>query len=101
MKNEFIRVRVSEEEKEIITDKALSSYRILSQYIRDCALQKEIIVIDGLKEIDSDLRRIGNNLNQLTALANQGSINCINLDEMKNEVNKIWQSVNSCLQKAM
>ena len=29
MKNEFIRVRASEEEKEIITDKALSSYRLL------------------------------------------------------------------------
>lgn len=98
-RTDFIRVRVTPEEKKIITEKALSSYRLLSDYIRDCALEKEIVVIPGLEETARELRRIGNNLNQLTVLAHQKQATFFNLEELKKEVGRLWQSVNSCLPK--
>lgn len=98
-RTEFIRVRVTPEEKKIIIKKALSSYRQLSDYMRDCALEKEITVIPGLEETAKELRRIGNNLNQMTVLAHQDKAQFFNLEELKKEVGRIWQFVNSSLPK--
>ena len=77
-RTEILKFRVTSEEKEIITHKALSSYRLVSQYLRDCALEKEITVINGADNVAEELRRIGNNINQIA----------------------IWQSLNSLLRIA-
>jgi len=98
-RTEFIRVRVTPEEKQIIMKKALSSYRLLSDYMRDCALDKEIIAVDGLDDMAKELRQIGNNLNQLTVLAHQNKAQFFSLEEMKMEAGQVWQSVNSSLPK--
>lgn len=98
-RTEFIRVRVTPEEKKIIVRKALSSYRQLSDYMRDCALEKEIVAIPGLEEAAKELRRIGNNLNQMTVLAHQNKAQFFNLEEIKKELGQIWQFVNSSLPK--
>ena len=58
-KTEILKFRVTPEEKEIITRKALSSYRLLSKYLRDCALDKKIVVVNGADTIADELRRIG------------------------------------------
>ena len=50
-RSEILTFRVTPEEKELIETKALSSYRLVSMYLRDCALDKEIIVIDGVKDV--------------------------------------------------
>lgn len=63
-------------------------------YLRDCALDKEIIVIDVLKELTTEFRRIGNNLNQITKAVNSG-VYAVDLAETKKEMQKIWQSLNS------
>ncbi len=62
----IIPFRVTPEEKEKIIEKAFTSYREPSMYLRDCALNKQIIVVPGAEQIAGELRRIGNNLNQLT-----------------------------------
>ena len=93
-RTEILTFRVTPEEKKRIETKALSSYRLVSMYLRDCALDKEIIVIDGVKELSAELRRIGNNLNQITKAVNSG-IYAVDLTETKKEVQKIWQSLNS------
>ena len=41
-------------------------------YLRDCALGKKIIVVKGVDEVANELRKIGNNLNQLTRAVNSG-----------------------------
>ena len=41
-----------------------------SDYVTSCCLGKKIIIIDGLKEVLRQQKAIGNNLNQLTVLAN-------------------------------
>lgn len=96
-RTEILTFRVTPEEKKLIETKAYSSYRLVSMYLRDCALDKEIIVIDGVKELPNELRRIGNNLNQITKAVNSG-VYAVDLTETKKEVQKVWQSLNSLLQ---
>lgn len=93
-RTEILTFRVTPEEKKLIETKALSSYRLVSMYLRDCALDKEIIVIDGVKDVATELRRIGNNLNQITKAVNSG-VYAVDLTETKKEVQKVWQSLNS------
>lgn len=93
-KTEIIKFRVTPEEKEILEEKAYGSYRTMSRYLRDCALEKEIVIINGADEIAYELRRIGNNLNQLTHAVNSGYVHEINLTETKLEVARVWQLLN-------
>ena len=99
-KTEILKFRVTPEEKEIITRKALSSYRLISRYLRDCALEKPITVIYGVDEIAEELRRIGNNVNQIARLVNAGFITEVNLTETREELKEIWRSLNSLVQAA-
>ena len=43
-------------------------------------------MIEDLKEVAKQLRAIGNNLNQLTALSNMGRVSIVNLDGMTQEL---------------
>jgi hypothetical protein len=99
-KTEILKFRVTSEEKEIITHKALSSYRLVSQYLRDCALEKPITVINGADNVAEELRRIGNNVNQIVRAVNSGYATEVNLTETREELRAIWQSLNSLLRTA-
>ena len=41
----------------------------MSDYVTACCLGKQVVVIDGLKEVLKELKSIGRNLNQLVTLA--------------------------------
>lgn len=99
-KTEILKFRVTPEEKEIITHKALSSYRLVSQYLRDCALEKQITVINGADNVAEELRCIGNNVNQIARAVNAGFVTEANLTETREELRAIWQSLNSLLRTA-
>ena len=51
-----------------------------SDYVTACCLRKRIVILDGLKEVLRQQKAIGNNLNQLTVLANMGKVQFANLD---------------------
>lgn len=97
-RTEILSFRVTLEEKETITEKALSSYRLVSMYLRDCALGKKVLAVKGLEETETQLRRIGNNLNQLTRAVNCGEVSAVNLVEFREEVAGVWQLLNGVLQ---
>ena len=99
-KTEILKFRVTPEEKEFITHKALSSYRLVSQYLRDCALEKEITIINGADHVAEELRRIGNNVNQIARAVNAGFVTEANLTETREELKAIWQSLNLLLRVA-
>ena len=99
-KSIIIPFRVTPEEKALLEEKSYGHYRLMSDYIRDCVFKKEIIIINGLDEFADELRRIGNNLNQLTRAVNSGYAQVIDLDETRKEVKKLWQSLNSLAQIA-
>ena len=60
-----------------------------SDYVTACCLGKRIVILDGLREVLRQQKAIGNNLNQLTVLANMGKVQLANLDTAAQEFAKI------------
>ena len=98
-KNRHFNFRVNEKEYNKIKSQIEKSKLNTSEYLLRTAMKKEIIVIDGLEEIIIQLRKIGNNINQLTKLSNQGSITNVDLENVKEELKNIWQLLNLLIQK--
>lgn len=98
-KNRHFNFRVNEKEYNKIKSKIEKSKLNTSKYLLRTAMDKDIIVVDGLEEIIMQLRKIGNNINQLTKLCNQGRITNINLEDVKKEMKSIWQLLNLLIQK--
>ena len=75
--------------------------RNFSQYARIMCLSGLMITTDfsDLKNLTTELGRIGNNINQLTRLANEKIITVIDLKELRMEVNNIWQLLKQLVQK--
>ena len=61
-------------------------------------MDKEMVVINGLEEGITQVRKIGSNINQLTRLSNQGSITNVDLENVKEELKNIWQLLNLLIQ---
>ena len=72
---------VTEADSRRIHQKAEACGMSLTQYLTDCAVGKEIVRIDALAEFIRALKAQGNNLNQLTTLANMGRITAVNVRE--------------------
>ncbi|WP_443662416.1 plasmid mobilization protein [Clostridium sp.] len=95
-----ILIRVSELELNAIKLKVTESKINQNEYILRCLLDKEIVVIDGLKEQMVEVRRIGNNLNQLTRAVNEGRTNCgEELKDINQELKKVWQLLRLQIQR--
>ena len=83
-----ITVRLSPEELNSIEAKAETAHMALSTYIRACALRHKVVVVEGVKECNSELKAVGRNLNQLTVLAHEGRIQLVNLDGVESALEK-------------
>ena len=95
MKECEIHIRVSKKEKDLIVKKASKSKMNVSEFLIESANSVNINVFDENNKIETELRRIGNNINQLTKLANSGIIKCVDLSNVKGELRDIWQLLNS------
>lgn len=93
-KSEILKFRVTPKEKEIINRKALACNKTVSMYLRDCALEKDIKIVIGADSIAEELRRIGNNINQIARGVNAGYITAVDLTETREKMKEIWQSLN-------
>lgn len=92
MKNKRVEIRVSDEELSQISDKAKKARMSRSNYLRQAANNQALVIIaeDELTKLTSELRHIGNNVNQIAVLANMGKIQCTSLDETKAAIEGIW-----------
>lgn len=97
MKNEYIGFKVSSYDNELIRAKATRAKLSLSSYVRTSSLEKEIKVIDGLREMIPKLNAIGNNLNQLTVMLRVGNIQNPNLETIKSQFVEFVEHANSVL----
>ena len=88
-KDKQFSIRISEQDLETIRRKAAQAHMSQSDYVTACCLGKHIIILDGLKEVLRQQKAIGNNLNQLTVLANMGKVQFANLDSAAHECAKI------------
>ena len=88
-KNKQFSIRISSQDLETIRQKAAQAHLSQSDYVTACCLGKRIVILDGLKEVLRQQKAIGNNLNQLTVLANMGKVQFANLDSAVQEFSKI------------
>ena len=98
-KDKKINIRLTEKEKSIIESKAKKLNMTLTKFIVSSCLKDKIVIVNGLDKVDTELRRIGNNINQLTRLANEKIITVIDFKELRMEVNNIWQLLKQLVQK--
>lgn len=98
-KDKKINIRLTEKEKNIIESKAKKLNMTLTKFIVSSCLKDKIVIVNGLDKVDAELRRIGNNINQLTRLANEKIITVVDLKELRTEVNNIWQLLKQLAQK--
>ena len=92
--------RVSEDEYKRFEKKVEKSKMTKSEIMRKAILEKEIIVIDDIKELVLEMKAIGINLNQLTRKVNSGETeNIKELQEMKIELDYVWREVLQALKK--
>ena len=81
--------RMASADREKIRALAQKAGMSMSDYVTACCLGKRIVILDGLKEVLRQQKAIGNNLNQLTVLANMGKVQFANLDTAAQEFARI------------
>ena len=93
MKTERFNLRMTKQEKEKIRKKAEKVQKPMAEFMIDMALEREIVVIEGLPEIIRELKAIGNNINQLTILAHQRKIRTIDFQSFTEQVADIYVEI--------
>lgn len=93
-KDNVITIRVTKQEKEKLIKKSEEAEMTLSEYLIEQGLERDIIITEDVKKLVYELRKIGNNINQLTHLANSGTIKTVYLDGFKEDMKKIWINLN-------
>ena len=92
-RNISIPIRVTEMELEAIDEAAKKAKKNRTEYLISAALGKEITVINDLREMLTQLKRIGNNLNQLTRKANAHEVEVVDLTEINNYMGEIYCAI--------
>ena len=92
---------VTEADSRRIHQKAEACGVSLTQYLTDCAVGKEIVRIEALAEFTKALKAQGNNLNQLTTLANMGRITAVNVQETCALYADIQRSLKTLLERTV
>ena len=93
-------IRLSEEEYAKLKAKVEKSGLKQQDYLIKAITNKSVTNTDGLKELIPEIKRVGNNLNQLSRKANEGLI--VGLDELEQaqkELAEVWQSLKQFIQK--
>ena len=72
----------------------------VTDYLITCALGKEIVRIDGLDNMLSELKAQGRNLNQLTTLANMGRLSVLRGDELIHEYTRLCDTLGALVWEA-
>lgn len=95
IKDAELHIRLLKKDKEKIIALAKKSKLNISDYIVKSSINAKIIVEADKSQYITELRRIGNNINQITRNVNQGFVKEVNLKEVKQELNKIWRLLSS------
>lgn len=91
-RNQTLSIRLTQSEKSAIISKAKKSKLTLTEYILKSSFKTQIKVID-LQLLLVELKRIGNNLNQITRKINSGAFNSYNFSEMIAMQRKIYDAI--------
>lgn len=90
-KTAIVTARMTPKVKQQLQQRAQDANMTLTDYLCICGLGREIVRVDGLDDILSELKAQGRNLNQLTTLANMGKITVLRSDELINSYTDLCQ----------
>ena len=81
-RNKTLTIRLTEQEYDTILRKTLRSGMSITDFLVTAAQQTQIHVAEDTKPLVTELKRIGNNLNQITAKINAGIFHSYNFQEV-------------------
>ena len=91
--------RMASDDREAIKELAKQTGLSMSDYVTRCCLGRQVVVIDGLKEVLKELKSIGRNLNQLVTLAHMGRVTVVDLDSALNAFSDLSGAVRMILER--
>ncbi|MBQ9870255.1 MAG: MobC family plasmid mobilization relaxosome protein [Ruminococcus sp.] len=94
-----ITIRCTRDERDRIRERASSRGLKLSDFVLRSALGKKIVVVDGFWELSKQLKAVGNNLNQLTRLCNEGRVKVAELKECNKTLFDIYGRLGEILRE--
>ena len=96
-----IGIWLSKNELSLLKNKISKTNLSQSDFIRKSILNKNITVIPGIRDLVIEIKRIGNNLNQLTRSVNRGTLTVLGDDfkVIKEDLKKVWDRLAAVLKK--
>ena len=86
-------IRLTKAEKERIERNAKRAKRSITDYIVSPSLETPIHVAEDVKPLLIELKRIGNNLNQIAAKINSGVFQSYDFQDVVDEQRKIYEQL--------
>ena len=98
-KSEIITLRMTPRTKKTIQERAKAAGLTVTDYLCYSGLGKEIMRVEGLEQVLSELKAQGRNLNQLTTLANMGRVAVVKGDALAENYGKIYEQLRELLRE--
>ena len=92
-RNKTLTIRLTEQEYDTILRKTLRSGMSITDFLVTAAQQTQIYVAEDTRPLVIELKRIGNNLNQITAKINAGIFRSYNFQEVIDLQRAIYEEV--------
>ena len=92
-RDKTLTVRLTESEKALIEKKAKHANMNLTEYIIAVSNKSKIKVAEDTKPLLVELKRIGNNINQIAMKINSGAVSSYNFTEVINMQRKIYEQM--------
>ena len=92
-----ISFRVSDYEHKLVQSKVKQSGIRMSDFCRHTVLGKKIRTVKGLDKCSYELNKIGNNLNQLTVLCHQRTVQNPNLETIQIQLSDVLERIYTVL----
>ena len=88
-RNKVVPVRFSDHELSVIDANAKRANMSRTEFLVSAGMDKPIVILDGLIPMLAELRRIGNNVNQLTRKVNSDDIYVVGLNEINEQLGAV------------
>lgn len=92
-RNQTLTVRLTKSEKSAIEARAKKAKMNLTQYILKSTMQAEIYVAEDIAPLVIEMKRVGNNLNQIAAKVNSGVFHSANFQDVIDLQKVIYQKL--------
>ena len=92
-------IRLTKSEKEMIRKKAARAKMTLTDYIVAASLQTEINVAEDVQPLLVELKRIGNNINQIALKVNTGKFSSANFQDVIDGQRLIYEELHRITRK--